>query len=142
MDRNMKRARARLAYDKLSRRWREDRRTQHQLIELGLAVPQPLLGKKPPFSVFMKCIPEGLDPLVVVKESAPVEFREYAHASQHRWNGDVYRGSPRLKLGEDPVTGAAIYSDGARDAAGLEDSNRGVQTMDMQTGDWNADEED
>ncbi len=119
--RAMTRARARRAYDELSRRWRDDRRSQRSLIGLGLEVPGPVLGRKPPFSVFLGMLPKGEEPGHVVRESSPVEFLEYARVTQTRWTGDVPPWAPR---------GTTVT-----ELDGNPHERRGVETIDIAGGD-------
>lgn len=134
--RGMRRAQLRRAYDQLSKEWRQARRTQRALMELGLEVNGPLLGRKPPFSVFAKCIPEGEVPMEVVRESPPAEFLEYAHAAEIRWTGDIpveaYRRMATQALGGNVTT--MDIANPFDEPADHSDTGRGVTTIDIAGG--------
>lgn len=139
--REMRRAQMRRAYDHLGKRWRQDRRTQKALMDLGLEVNGPLLGRKPPFSVFAECIPDGENPLELVKQSPPVEFLEYAHAAELRWSGDVpveaYKRLATQALGGN-VTTMDIAGNPHDESLDIKHSDtvsqRGVTTIDIAGG--------
>lgn len=80
MNRKIKRASMRFAYDVLSKKWKEQLFKQNFYARLmgndkiPDSIKNEMVGRKPSFSVFMKVMNGVSNPVKVISESTPVEF--------------------------------------------------------------------
>jgi hypothetical protein len=112
--RRIRRARARQAYDRLSRSWRAVRRNQDALVKIGMfEQSQVVVGRKPPFTCFLQMTAE-VDPFELVgrgtrqpdSNTALVQdVLEYAREHEVEWRGRDARLETRRGVETIPIAG-------------------------------------
>lgn len=109
-NRRMRRARARRAYDKLSKTWRAVRRNQDALVKIGMFDPKEVVvGRKPPLSLFLQ-MTATVDPISVVDRPGPGtevvrEILDYSRSQELTWKGRDVRVQTRRGVETIPMAG-------------------------------------
>lgn len=113
-NRRIRRARARRAYDQLSRRWRAVKRNQDALVKIGMFDPKSaVVGRKPPFTCFLQMTAD-LDPFEVINRNARSEgaatlmvqdVLEHAREHEIEWRGRDARVEVRRGVETIPIAG-------------------------------------